>query len=312
MFLICISSSKAFSQIDYTKALEKYRIPNYYAIESYRKYVNHVLTYVPIENEHNKKMIKMLGESPQQFIIEKIKRGKIQKNLKVIRTDWYIRKYIKSIGGVGELIEIQVYSGDMNALEASYKDLWEDEARIYDLPLYNFYDYEMSLSKVEKPENSEVQYGEISSITDSISKYQYEDNIIDILLYTSSSGISFYLKNKTQHSLKILWDDASFVDIDGTTSKIIHKGIKYINREESQPPTTIIRGATLDDVAIPTRYIFYYEPLNMWITDMNLPKVPISGMQVTLMLPIQVKGITNEYFFVFDASNMSFRKSVDL
>ena len=94
LFLICVSCSKSFCQIDYKDVLEQYRIPNYSNIERFKTFVGHVLTYVPTENEYNKKMIKMLGESPQQFIIEKIKRGKIQKNLKVIRTDWYIRKYI--------------------------------------------------------------------------------------------------------------------------------------------------------------------------------------------------------------------------
>ena len=159
--------------------------------------------------------------------------------------------------------------------------------------------YRAKLVKVEKPENSEIQYGDISIITDSLTKYTYSDNIIDFFVYGSYNKFSFTIKNKTQHSLKILWDEAAYVDYNGSTSKIMHSGIKYNERENPQSPSVVIRNAMLDDVVIPTRNV-YSDSSGSWYVRTLYPEATTDNVQVQFMLPIQVKGVTNEYVFVFD------------
>lgn len=161
--------------------------------------------------------------------------------------------------------------------------------------------YITSLVKVEKPENPEIQYGEIKVITDSLNKYSYSDNFIDIVIFGDDSEFKFHLKNNTQHTLKVLWEDASFVDVDGSTSKIMHNGVKFSERENAQSPSSIVRGASLDDVAIPTRNVYYSESLKDWEVRPMYSEIPSNKTkQVILMLPIQIKGVTNEYLFIFD------------
>jgi hypothetical protein len=161
--------------------------------------------------------------------------------------------------------------------------------------------YVSILSKVEKPANPDVRYGETTVIKDSLSKYRYEDNIIDITIYGNSRQFSFVLKNVSDNSIKIIWNDAAFVDYDGKTSKIMHSGIKYSERESNQVATTIIKGARLDDLVIPNCNVKYNEALNGWITESMYPSVDgKSPGQLCLMLPIQIKDVINEYLFVFD------------
>ena len=141
----------------------------------------------------------------------------------------------------------------------------------------------------------------IEVITDSLNKYSYCDNFIDIVIFGDNSEFKFHIKNNTQHTLKVLWEDASFVDIDGSTSKIMHNGVKYSERENAQPPSTIIKGASLDEVAIPTRNVYYSDNLKKWSVNSMYPDKPSNKTkQVMLMLPIQIKGVTNEYLFIFD------------
>ena len=160
------------------------------------------------------------------------------------------------------------------------------------------------LSKVEKPSNPSIRYGKTTTVEDkNITKYSYVDNVIDILIFGGSSQFNFILKNVSQNSIKVVWNEAVFVDFDGTTSKIMHTGTKYSQREGDQPATPIIKGAKIEDLAAPNCNVRYSDILKEWVTDPMYPKAPaLSPGQLRLMLPIQIKDVINEYVFVFDVS----------
>ncbi len=170
--------------------------------------------------------------------------------------------------------------------------------------------YKTALLKVEKPENSANRYGETKIIEDAgIDKYSYNDSIINIVIFGTSEQFNFVLKNVSNYSLKIIWNEAAFVGLDGTSSKIMHVGTKYSEREGNQPATTIIKGAKIEDLATPTSNVYYDEGIsigysiigNGWKTRSMLPETYIGkeAGEIRLMLPIQIKDIINEYTFVF-------------
>lgn len=159
------------------------------------------------------------------------------------------------------------------------------------------------LTKVEKPSNSSIRYGKTKTIenSDNITQYSYIDNVIDILILGNSEQFSFILKNISDNTIKVIWDEAVFIDFDGNSSKIMHIGTKYSQRESSQSPTTIIKGAKIEDIAVPTCNVRYSSYLKKWVSDSMYPATPnLSPGKLQLMLPIQIKGITNEYTFIFD------------
>ena len=170
--------------------------------------------------------------------------------------------------------------------------------------------YKTALMKVEKPEDATNRYGETKVIQDAgIDKYSYNDSIIDIMIFGTKEKFSFILKNISNHSLKIIWNEAAFVGLDGSTSKIMHVGTKYSQRESDQPATVVIKGAKIDDVATPTANVYYDEGVKIgystigsgWKTKSMLPeeyKGKEAG-EIRLMLPIQVKDVVNEYTFIF-------------
>ena len=168
--------------------------------------------------------------------------------------------------------------------------------------------YVSLLSNVEKPSNPEIRYGETIVIPseDAVSKFSYKDNVIDILIFGERDGFSFVLQNISGSTIKIIWDEAVFVNFDGSTEKVMHKGTKYAERNESQPPTTIIKNAKWEDTVTPTNLVYYYESTSKyvesgWRTYSLYPRENgLSPGQVMLMLPIQIKDVVNEYIFVFD------------
>jgi hypothetical protein len=164
--------------------------------------------------------------------------------------------------------------------------------------------YHSELVKVEKPEDSSERYSDVKTVQDQdVSKYSFEDDIIDIVIFGDNTQFSFKIKNKAKNSIKIIWDDAVFVDCNGSTSKIMHSGIKYSQKEASQPASTIIGGAYLEDIACPISNVRYSEILHEWVTDSMYPTEGIlEKKQMRLMLPIQIKDVVNEYVFVFDVT----------
>lgn len=170
--------------------------------------------------------------------------------------------------------------------------------------------YKTALMKVEKPEDATNRYGETKVIQDAgVDKYSYNDSIIDITIFGTKEKFCFILKNISNHSLKIIWNEAAFVGLDGSSSKIMHVGTKYAQRESDQPATVVIKGAKIDDVATPTANVYYDEGVkigystigNGWKTRSMLPEEYIGkeAGEIRLMLPIQVKDVVNEYTFVF-------------
>lgn len=101
------------------------------------------------------------------------------------------------------------------------------------------------LAEVEKPTNPEIRFGETMTIPseNGLSKFTYKDNVIDIMIFADRSNFNFVLQNISENSIKIVWDEAVFVNFDGSTEKVMHKGIKFSERNGAQPTTTIIKNA---------------------------------------------------------------------
>ncbi len=172
--------------------------------------------------------------------------------------------------------------------------------------------YHAVLTRVEKPEDATDRYGETKVVKeDGINKYYYYDNIIGLVIFADYQEFIFKLLNNSNHTLKLIWDEAVFVDLDGKTSKVMHKGVKYSEREKSQTPSVIIKGANIEDVASPIDKVYYFEGIHLpytgktigngWKTKSMLPSLFVGKEpgEIRLMLPIQVKDVINEYTFVF-------------
>lgn len=161
--------------------------------------------------------------------------------------------------------------------------------------------YYLELYKVQKPANSKIRYGKTKTISDnSVTKYSYEDNYLSIVWIPQEKGFYFILKNKSGNSIKIVWDDASYMGVDNSASRVFHNGVKYIDKDKAQPATIVPNGATVEDVVSPTDKVswsgssWYTDPL-LYGYDNGLK----AGKTVKVLLPISVKGVENEYTFVF-------------
>jgi hypothetical protein len=176
--------------------------------------------------------------------------------------------------------------------------------------------YSVGLSSVESPANAKQQFGETKVVDfkdGEVNKYRYEDDYIEIVWFVSSKQFNFELKNKTTHSMKINWDDISFVDINGKTGRVMHSGVKYTDRNNSQPSSTIPRGASLSDILLPTDNVYFISgQYGGWNESNLIPSFyktqellntgapSFVGKKMTILMPIIIESVQNDYTFEFN------------
>jgi|SRR3989344_826908 len=95
-------------------------------------------------------------------------------------------------------------------------------------------------------------------------KGYYEDKLIQIKA-SHESEMLLEIKNKSENKIKIIWDDCLFVDPLGTSHKVISSNTRYLARNESQPPTTILPETTFQDIISNVDNIFFEGSPPSWV-----------------------------------------------
>lgn len=149
----------------------------------------------------------------------------------------------------------------------------------------------ISLESVEKPSDIDKRYGETKMYKQSDSNnYVFQDDIVKLEIIPDRSSFNIDISNISSTTIKIIWDEASFINTEGVAAKVSHSGIKYEYRNNPQIPSTIINGATVKEKIIPNTYAGWHSaPL------FNDTKVVEQPKTMTLMIPIQIKEVINEY-----------------
>ena len=181
--------------------------------------------------------------------------------------------------------------------------------------------YDISLNSVESPADAKIQYGEnkIVKFTEGNNqKYSYKDKYLDIMWIVYSSKLEFIITNISGHTMKINWDDVSYVNYNGYVSRVMHKGVKYIEREKPQGSISIPNKATYEDIILPTDNVHfnpgygayvpakwesfalipcYYNNKKEMLADLN--NGTWIGKTIRILLPIEIAGVKNDYSFEF-------------
>jgi hypothetical protein len=141
------------------------------------------------------------------------------------------------------------------------------------------------LESVRRPAETQVRWGDYT-ISESADGVTYEDELLTLVVVRSDAGFVLSFDNKTEHSLRVLWSETTYVNYDGLASGVSAGGT-----------TTIVpAGATVVGVA---RVNLVEERGGIFpdLEPATLKSAP--GMEIQLIVPIQVQGVTNEYTLVF-------------
>ena len=132
----------------------------------------------------------------------------------------------------------------------------------------------------------------------------YADLFVEITFAISKSQIGFVLRNKTDNPISLDWNQVSYIDITGDSHKVMHEGVKYISRSESQPASVIPPTAKLTDIVFPIDYVHYSSgQYGGWREDSLFPDGPLAekyqNLSFSVFMPLAINGITKNYLFTF-------------
>lgn len=164
--------------------------------------------------------------------------------------------------------------------------------------------YNATLSKVKKPANSRIKNGKITE-QKTENNYLYEDNFLTFAIGAMEKEIVFFAQNKTDYTMKVLWDEAAFITPNGSTRRVIHNGVNPRDKSLPQTPSVIPGHSILRDSITPSDNIRFSSVAGDWIIDPLIPKLKTKGeypdgSTFNLLLPFEIIGVTNEYLFVFE------------
>ena len=151
----------------------------------------------------------------------------------------------------------------------------------------------------------------------------FNDGKIDVNFIFGDKDLNFTFKNLTSEPLKINWDEASLI-IYGESKRVMHKGIRFIDRNSPQAPTVIPSNSIIDDLVLPTENVYYREGyystyssspggwerrdlfLNIDMNKEDTKKLILSskGQTFKFFLPIDQNGQKTNYTFEFQITDI--------
>jgi hypothetical protein len=92
----------------------------------------------------------------------------------------------------------------------------------------------------------------------------------------------------------------------------MHTGVKYNERNNSQPATTIPKGASLSDLLLPTENVYFTSgQYGGWNERLLIPSIYSTpeafangasnyvGKTMRILMPIMIENVQNDYTFEF-------------
>jgi hypothetical protein len=175
--------------------------------------------------------------------------------------------------------------------------------------------YEMKLISIEKTTPSasitESEESARNTVTESqLNVTEYSDSLMTISWMFHPTHLSFTLENTGNRSLKIIWDDVMFIDKNNTIHNVFHDGVKIVDREQEQRPTTIIKNTKLSDRIILIDMVEYSSYFNRWMFDFLFPRLASNDGNIRVLMPVQTGEETIEYVFTFEVKDLRRRTNI--
>jgi len=188
--------------------------------------------------------------------------------------------------------------------------------------------YDISLISVERYTGTQKIYEEQrieAVLEEGVPKFYFEDEMVRIKWFPRPDDIIFVVNNKVDRPERIVWDEAKFIDEKGISHRLIHSGIGYEERNDSQPPTVVAARGAIEDFVYPADYFQWEEgggrrsskQQGYWRRTSFLPTQikgtaeelrakaePFTGKTFQVILALQDDDVPNNYICTFKINNV--------
>ena len=129
----------------------------------------------------------------------------------------------------------------------------------------------------------------------------YRDDAIEASMTFHPSYVDLMMKNKTESTIKVIWDEAVFLRLDSVSDGIIHSGVFFRDKNLSQIPSSVIKGSKLSTIIVPKGNMLIDN--NKVVGRNFLPRTErFVGNNIMIEIPIIINDERVDYMFVFKSS----------
>ena len=127
----------------------------------------------------------------------------------------------------------------------------------------------------------------------------FADDDVKVSFTLQEDNVSFTIQNKTSEAMKCIWDESSFIDINGNSKRVYHEGVRNVDRNAPQTPTIIPPNTSITDTIVPTENVDW--GYNNWIYKPLFPGLPDAyiGKTFGVFLTLIKGGKEKNYTFRF-------------
>ena len=151
-----------------------------------------------------------------------------------------------------------------------------------------------------------VRAGEVEVEPEEQKKLTYEDEFVRFkwaFPEGKTGRLKFRLENKSDSQIKILWDEASYVDPSGSTQQLFHEDMTFVEAEMVAQPTNVPAKATTETIVVPENHVsrgmysLRFAPL--------VARDAVGEKTLRVILPLKYKDRVARYDFHFGISRVT-------
>ena len=179
--------------------------------------------------------------------------------------------------------------------------------------------YDIGLTTVERPNTPASVSGEptiSSDLTAGDTRNVFRDSLVRVRWTVSPSSLAFELENRTDERIRIMWDDATYMDPAGVSHGVIHRGVRFEDRNRSQDPTNVGARRRVQEVVIPKHLVYFRSTTGWGVAPILQPSRTLTleelegardnvGKRFTILLPLEIRGTVHPYLFNFRVNQVN-------
>ncbi|MBI4552063.1 MAG: hypothetical protein HY710_07355 [Candidatus Latescibacteria bacterium] len=135
---------------------------------------------------------------------------------------------------------------------------------------------------------------------------EFRDETLQIRFMPRETVLEFAVYNLGTRPVVIVWDQAAYIDAQGVSHPIIHKGVLLADTSRRQTPTMVMPQGVLNETIAPVDYI--YNSSSGWRQRPMFPKTEesqkLKGTTFGVILPIKTQETVKPYTFQFQITDV--------
>lgn len=158
---------------------------------------------------------------------------------------------------------------------------------------------DLTLSSVQRPQDVAKRWGDYTLVPSDSSGFTYTDDLISIVVVALTGSFQAVLTNRTEHSIRLLWSEASYVGPGGLSSGVVPGATRWIDMGNAPAPQLIPTESRASISIIPRATANRSSMSFRGFYDSGATCAEVEGTEIRLILPVEIEGVTNEYTFRF-------------